>query len=216
MALVCPASCGPEAAGSGGTVLAAPNLITLVNDLNGTRPIMPARSGPLAETPPPPDLRDVKGHEGAKRALEIAAPGAHNLLMIGPTGSGKSMLAQRMPGPLSPLSARELFEVSQIHSIAGLLERGQLSRPRSLRAPHHSASMPALVGGGIRAKPGEVSMTQHEILFLDELPEFTAQILDSLRQPLENFDAAISRANLHIRGPCPFPSCSRSEPPQMR
>ena len=212
MALVCPATCGPEAAWSGGTVLAAPNLITLVNHFNGTRPIMPARSGPLAETPVPPDLRDVKGQEGAKRALEIAAAGGHNLMMIGPPGSGKSMLAQRLPGLLPPLSARELLEVSQIHSIAGLLERGQLSRTRPFRAPHHSASMPALVGGGIRARPGEVSMAHHGVLFLDELPEFSAQVLDSLRQPLENGEAVISRANRHVRYPSRFQLIAAANP----
>jgi magnesium chelatase family protein len=212
MALVCPASCGAEAAWSGGTVLAAPNLITLVNHFNGTRPIMPAKSGPLAEGAAPPDLRDVKGQEGAKRALEIAAAGGHNLLMIGPPGSGKSMLAQRLPGLLPPLSARELLEVSQIHSIAGLLERGQLSRTRPFRAPHHSASMAAMVGGGIKAKPGEASMAHHGVLFLDELPEFTAQVIDSLRQPLENGEAVVSRANRHVRYPSRFQLIAAANP----
>jgi magnesium chelatase family protein len=212
MALVCPQACGSEAAWSGGTVLAAPSLIALVNHFNGTRPIMPARSGPLAEAPAPPDLRDVKGQEGAKRALEIAAAGGHNLFMIGAPGSGKSMLAQRLPGLLPPLSARELLEVSQIHSIAGLLERGQLSRTRPFRAPHHSASMPAMVGGGIRARPGEVSMAHHGVLFLDELPEFTSQVLDSLRQPLENGEAVVSRANRHVKYPSRFQLIAAANP----
>jgi magnesium chelatase family protein len=212
MALVCPASCGPEAAWSGGTVLAAPSLIALVNHFNGTRHIMPAKSGPLAEPAATADLRDVKGQEGAKRALEIAAAGGHNLLMIGPPGSGKSMLAQRLPGLLPPLSARELLEVSQIHSIAGLLERGRLSRARPFRSPHHSASMAAMVGGGVKAKPGEASMAHHGVLFLDELPEFHAQVLDSLRQPMEGGEAVISRANRHVRYPSRFQLVAAANP----
>lgn len=135
-----------------------------------------------------------------------------NGLMIGPPGSGKSMLAQRLPGLLPPLSARELLEVSQIHSIAGLLERGQLSRTRPFRSPHHSASMAAMVGGGIKAKPGEASMAHHGILFLDELPEFTAQVLDSLRQPLENGEAVVSRANRHVRYPSRFQLVAAANP----
>jgi len=212
MALVCPASCGAEAAWSGGTVLAAPSLIALINHFNGTRHIMPAKPGPLLDGVAVPDLRDVKGQEGAKRALEIAAAGGHNLLMIGPPGSGKSMLAQRLPGLLPPLSARELLEVSQVHSIAGLLQRGQLSRIRPFRAPHHSASMAAMVGGGVKAKPGEASMAHHGVLFLDELPEFSAQVLDSLRTPLENGEAVISRANRHVKYPSRFQLVAAANP----
>ena len=114
------------------------------------------------------------------------------------------MLAQRLPGLLPPLSARELLEVSQIQSISGLLERGELSRTRPYRAPHHSASMAALVGGGMKAKPGEVSLAHHGVLFLDELPEFHAQALDALRQPIENGEAVIARANRHVRYPARF------------
>ena len=134
------------------------------------------------------------------------------MLMIGPPGSGKSMLAQRLPGLLPPLSARELLEVSQVHSIAGLLERGRLSRTRPFRAPHHSASMAAMVGGGIKAKPGEASMAHHGVLFLDELPEFTSQVLDSLRQPLENGEAVISRANRHVKYPSRFQLVAAANP----
>jgi magnesium chelatase family protein len=212
LSLVCPQSCGAEAAWSGGHVLAAPTLIALVNHFNGSRTLAAARPGPLLDGAAALDLRDVKGQEGAKRALEIAAAGGHNLLMIGAPGSGKSMLAQRLPGLLPPLSARELLEVSQIHSIAGLLERGQLSRVRPFRAPHHSASMAAMVGGGIKAKPGEASMAHHGVLFLDELPEFTAQVLDSLRQPLEAGEAVISRANRHVRYPSRFQLVAAANP----
>ena len=134
---------------------------------------------------PQPDLRDIKGQESAKRALEVAAAGGHNLLMCGAPGAGKSMLAQRLPSILPPLSPRELLEVSMVHSVAGALAGGALTDRRPFRAPHHSASMAALVGGGIHAKPGEISLAHHGVLFLDELPEFQPQALDSLRQPIE-------------------------------
>ena len=202
--LICPNSCGPEAAWAGKGALPARDLLELVNHFTGRSVIAPASAGKLADLPPGPDLRDVKGQEGAKRVLEIAAAGGHNLLYCGPPGSGKSMLAQRLPGLLPPLSAKELLEVSQIQSIAGMLERGRLSRSRPFRAPHHSASMAAMVGGGMRARPGEVSLAHHGVLFLDELPEFTAQVLDSLRQPIETGEAIISRANRHVKYPARF------------
>jgi magnesium chelatase family protein len=204
LSLICPEACGAEAAWAGGGVLPAPSLIALINHFAGRTVLPPPRKGELVDLPIGPDLRDVKGQEGAKRALEIAAAGGHNLLYCGPPGSGKSMLAARLPGLLPPLSARELLEVSQIQSVAGLLQRGQLSRTRPFRAPHHSASMAALVGGGIRAKPGEVSLAHHGVLFLDELPEFSGQVLDSLRQPLEAGEAVIARANRHVRYPARF------------
>ncbi len=202
--LICPAVCGAEAAWAGGAAIGADNLIALVNHFSGRAVLNAAKAGEIAEAKPGPDLRDVKGQEVAKRVLEIAAAGGHNLLFSGPPGSGKSMLAQRLPGLLPPLSARELLEVSQIQSISGLLERGELSRTRPYRAPHHSASMAALVGGGIKAKPGEVSLAHHGVLFLDELPEFHAQALDALRQPIENGEAIIARANRHVRYPARF------------
>jgi magnesium chelatase family protein len=145
-----------------------------------------------------PNLSDIKGQESAKRALEIAAAGGHNLLLNGPPGAGKLMLAARLPSILPRLTPRELLEVSLIHSIAGDLAGGALTDKRPFRAPHHSASMAALVGGGTRARPGEISLAHHGVLFLDELPEFQPQVLDSLRQPLETGEVAIARANHRI------------------
>jgi magnesium chelatase family protein len=200
-AFICPAASGAEAAWGGGEVVAAASLIALINHFRGGTTLKPPERGDLVSGESVPDLRDVRGQEQAKRALEIAAAGAHNLLFVGPPGSGKSMLAQRLPGILPPLSSEELLEVSMIHSVAGLLERGRLTRTRPFRAPHHSASMAALVGGGLRAKPGEISLAHHGVLFLDELPEFSPQALDALRQPLENGNVMIARANHHVTYP---------------
>lgn len=201
--LICPYDCGPEAAWASADldILAPRSLIALANHFRGTQvmsrpePAMGPRQGNL------PDLADIKGQEGAKRALEVAAAGGHNLLMVGPPGAGKSMLAQRLPSILPPLSPKELLEVSMIASIAGELADGRLSDRRPFRAPHHSASMAAMVGGGLRARPGEVSLAHHGVLFLDELPEFTPQVLDSLRQPLETGECVIARANHRVSYP---------------
>jgi magnesium chelatase family protein len=199
LGLICPEACGPEAAWAGETAILAPrSLIALVNHFRGSQLLSQPGPGPMLEAGRGPDLRDVKGQENAKRALEIAAAGGHNLLYVGPPGSGKSMLAQRLPGLLPPLTAAELLETSMVHSIAGLIAKGALTRARPFRAPHHSASMAALTGGGLKVKPGEVSLAHNGVLFLDELPEFSAQALDSLRQPLETAQVTVARANAHV------------------
>ncbi len=204
--LICPASCGSEAAWAAEdmAVLATPNLLALVNHFKGTQVMArPVPGAPLAPEGAL-DLRDVKGQESAKRALEIAAAGGHNLLMVGPPGSGKSMLAARLSSILPPLEPAEMLEVSMIKSLAGELAGGQITRSRPFRAPHHSASMAALVGGGMRARPGEVSLAHLGVLFLDELPEFQPNVLDALRQPLETGETVIARANHRITYPSRF------------
>ncbi len=203
--IICPAATGGEAAWAEGVeVLAPATLLALINHFKGSQVLTPpqpllAEAGAMA-----PDLSDIKGQETAKRALEICAAGAHNLLMIGPPGAGKSMLAQRLPGILPPLDAREALEVSMIHSVAGLLEGGRLSRQRPFRDPHHSASLAAMVGGGMRARPGEVSLAHNGVLFLDELPEFQRPTLEALRQPIETGAAVVARANAHVTYPARF------------
>jgi magnesium chelatase family protein len=204
--LICPHATGREAAWAGGDIdiLAPISLIQLANHFKGTQVL--ARPEPMIQKGlgDLPDLMDIKGQELAKRALEIAAAGSHNLLMNGPPGSGKSMLAARLPSILPPLHARELLEVSMIHSVAGILAGGALTDRRPFRSPHHSASMAALTGGGIQARPGEVSLAHNGVLFLDELPEFQPHALDALRQPLETGEVSVSRANHRTTYPARF------------
>lgn len=214
LGLICPAASGPEAAWAGGdlSIIAPKSLIQLVNHFKGVQVLTPPAPGALEAAPEAPDLRDIKGQESAKRALEVVAAGGHNLLMVGPPGAGKSMLARRLPGLLPPLTPEEMLEVSMVQSMAGLLEGGRLTRARPFRAPHHSASMAAMVGGGMRARPGEASLAHHGVLFLDELPEFAPQVLDSLRQPMETGDVLIARANFHVRYPARFQMVAAMNP----
>jgi magnesium chelatase family protein len=200
--LICPAAQGSEASWAGELdVIAAPDLLALLAHLKGTSLLS---APPPAEAEPAdggPDLSQVKGQEVAKRALEIAAAGGHNLLMSGPPGAGKSLLAACLPGILPPLEPSEALEVSMVASVAGELGGGKIRRRRPYRAPHHSASMPALVGGGLKVRPGEISLAHLGVLFLDELPEFQRQVLDSLRQPLETGSVSVARANTHVTFP---------------
>ncbi len=208
--LICPSDRGGEAAWAGDLDILAPNhLLQLLNHFKGTQVLHRPEpklgdAGAHAQGMRIADLADVKGQETAKRALEIAAAGGHNMLMLGPPGSGKSMLASCLPGILPPLSPREALEVSIIHSIAGTLPEGGLVQTRPFRAPHHSASQAALVGGGQRVKPGEISLSHCGVLFLDELPEFQRASLEALRQPLESGQTLIARANYHVAFPARF------------
>ena len=203
--LICPAGQGPEVAWAGeGDVLAAASLLQIINHFKGTQVLAP----PMKPVPhrrnhggPALDLADVKGQESAKRALEIAAAGGHNLLMSGPPGAGKSMLAARLADLLPPLSPPEILEVSMIQSLAGTLAGGQLTDRRPFRDPHHSASVAALVGGGHRVKPGEIPLAHLGVLFLDELPEFDRRALEALRQPLETGRVSVARVNAHVTYP---------------
>ncbi len=207
LGLICPAPSGGEAAWAKGIEIIAPtDLLSLIHHFKGQHIL--SRPEPLLDNAPNEvacgDLSDVKGQEVAKRALLISAVGRHNLLLSGPPGSGKSMLAARLAQLLPPLAPQEALEVTMIHSLAGTLKEGRLMRTRPYRAPHHSCSQPALVGGGSRAKPGEISLAHHGVLFLDELPEFQRTALEALRQPLENGDITIARVHANVTYPAQF------------
>ena len=212
-ALYCPAACGAEAAWvEAAKVIAAPNLLQMIHHLSGLRPIEPAQPGEMTPLHSGPDLREVKGQERAKRALEIAAAGRHHMMMVGPPGSGKSMLAARLPGILPPLSPVEALETSMVYSLAGLTQDGGISRQRPFREPHHTASTAAIVGGGRSAKPGEISLAHNGVLFMDEFPEFPSNLLETLRQPIETGSVMIARANAHVKYPCRFMLIAAANP----
>jgi len=205
--IICPSPNGKEAAWSGSKrILAGRTILSVVNHFKGTQ-VLSSPSIEVHDEPVYyPDFSDIVGQPFAKKAIEVAAAGGHNLLMYGPPGTGKSMLAQRMAGILPQMQTTEILECSTIYSIAGMIENGKLTRNRPFRAPHHSCSVAAMVGGGVgkKVKPGEISLAHNGILFLDELPEFPSTVIEALRQPIETRDVLISRANSHVKYPANF------------
>ena len=211
--LMCPAACGAEAAWVDSVRVIAPtSLAQAISHLTGRAVLDPAVPGDVTHASGARCLSEVKGQERAKRGLEIAAAGRHHMLLVGSPGSGKSMLAARIPGILPALTPIEALETSMIHSLAGLLDDGGISRTRPFREPHHTASMAAIVGGGRGAKPGEISLAHNGVLFMDEFPEFPRAVLETLRQPIETGEVVVARANAHVRYPCRFMLVAAANP----
>lgn len=206
LGIICPGACGGEARWSGNdNILAPKHVLALINHFRGTQ-ILPTPEIPnvTASEKSFGDLSEIHGQESAKRALEIAAAGGHAMLMVGPPGAGKTMLASRLPGIMPSLTAREILDCSMIYSIAGKLNSESLIHSRPFRAVHHTASAPALAGGGTDATPGEISLAHNGVLFLDELPEFQRTTLEILRQPMESGEITISRAKKSALYPAKF------------
>lgn len=208
--VVVPRENAPEAAVVPGVeAIGAATLAEVVGILTGSLP--PGVHPPvdigalLASAAAPVDFADVRGHEAVKRAIVIAAAGSHNLLMLGPAGTGKTMMARALPGVLPPLTAEEAVEITRIYSAAGQMQPGQgLVTTRPVRSPHHTSSAPAIVGGGMVPRPGEISLAHRGVLFLDELPEFDRDVLETMRQPLEDHVVTIARAHSAVRFPASF------------
>ena len=203
--LICPEACGREAAWVGAAEIVAPgSLIALVNHFAGRDPLPAPEPGAVSARRSAADLIDVKGQETARRALEVAAAGNHHILMVGEPGSGKSMLARRLTGIMPPLEPEEALEVAMIWSLARVSEKREMSPERPYRYPHHGSSVASVIGGGKNAEPGEISLAHRGVLFLDELPEFSRQVLESLRQPIEAGEVTIARATAHVTYPARF------------